>query len=81
MSKERAYEQHYTQLKLIVEKIVSHIPDFEALLAIVSAHLIHTLFIQTNVIKTGQLFTTNRPIQTRNNESGGVQKNFKCMQQ
>lgn len=36
MSKERAYEQHYQQLKLIVEKIISHIPDFEALLAIVS---------------------------------------------
>lgn len=36
MAKERAYEQHYPQLKLIVEKIISHIPDFEALLAIVN---------------------------------------------
>lgn len=35
MSRDHAYEQHYPQLKLIVEKIVSHIPDFEALLAIV----------------------------------------------
>lgn len=36
---DRAYENLYTQLKQIVQKVISHMTDFEALLSMVNVTL------------------------------------------
>lgn len=81
LNQNRAFENHYTEMHSIIDKVVTHTKSFEGLLISVSQrkHSIGVCVFVIRFLLLGPLSSDHRSVAKRVRQAGSVQEYYGCL--